>query len=73
MPSIKRLQYLHSLLSFTLPVLKKIHSEQCAELDIENKVNGKIHLLNCFLYWLSHIVSSLILSFLDYVFTRHQG
>ncbi|MQL71967.1 hypothetical protein Taro_004286 [Colocasia esculenta] len=40
MTSIDKLRHLHRLLSFLLPVLKQIHSEQCYELDLEIRVYG---------------------------------
>lgn len=40
MASLDKLRYLHRLLSFLLPVLKQIHSEQCFELELEARVNG---------------------------------
>ncbi|KAG0497448.1 hypothetical protein HPP92_001892 [Vanilla planifolia] len=35
--AMDRLRYLHSLLSFTLPVIKQIYSEQCFEISMEKK------------------------------------
>ncbi|KAJ0979849.1 hypothetical protein J5N97_015323 [Dioscorea zingiberensis] len=37
---LNKLRYLHRLLSFLLPVLKQIHSEQCFELELESRVNA---------------------------------
>lgn len=39
-PSVDKLWYLHSLLSFVLPVLKQIYSEQCFEIAVEARVHG---------------------------------
>ena len=38
--SMEKLRHLHRVLSFLFPVLKRIHSEQCYELDLEIRVNG---------------------------------
>uniref|UniRef100_A0A1D1ZBL6 Lysine-specific demethylase 3B n=1 Tax=Anthurium amnicola TaxID=1678845 RepID=A0A1D1ZBL6_9ARAE len=40
MASIDKLRHLHRLLYFLLPVLKRIHSEQCYELELEIRVYG---------------------------------
>ncbi|ONK54928.1 uncharacterized protein A4U43_UnF9610 [Asparagus officinalis] len=37
---IDKLRHLHSLLSFVLPVLKHIYSEQCFEIAVETRVHG---------------------------------
>ncbi|CAH9081363.1 unnamed protein product [Cuscuta epithymum] len=36
----KKLQYLFSLLSAVLPVIKHIHQEQCSEVEIEKRLRG---------------------------------
>lgn len=46
--SLDKLRYLHRLLSFLLPVLKQIHSEQCFELELEARVNGEFGCPFCF-------------------------
>lgn len=38
--AIDRLRYLHSLLSFILPVLKQLYSEQCFEISMEKRIYG---------------------------------
>ncbi|KAL5983831.1 hypothetical protein ACLOJK_017926 [Asimina triloba] len=38
---LDKLQHLHHLLSLVLPVLKRIHSEQSFELEVETKARGK--------------------------------
>ncbi|KAK1293248.1 Growth-regulating factor 1 [Acorus calamus] len=40
MAGLDKLRYLHSLLSFVVPVLKQIHAEQHYELELEKKVHG---------------------------------
>ncbi|KAJ6828384.1 lysine-specific demethylase JMJ25 [Iris pallida] len=37
---IEKLRYLHRLLSFVLPTLKQIYSEQCFEIEVEKRTNG---------------------------------
>ncbi|XP_015939790.1 E3 ubiquitin-protein ligase JMJ24 [Arachis duranensis] len=39
-PVLDKLQYLHSLLSAVLPVVKQIHQEQCFEVELEKKLRG---------------------------------
>lgn len=41
-PVLEKLQYLYFLLSSVLPVVKKIHDEQCSEVELEKKLLGKI-------------------------------
>ncbi|XP_065852548.1 E3 ubiquitin-protein ligase JMJ24-like isoform X2 [Euphorbia lathyris] len=39
-PVLDKLQYLYCLLSSVLPVVKKIHNEQCSEVELEKKLRG---------------------------------
>ncbi|KAK6233183.1 hypothetical protein SCA6_003256 [Theobroma cacao] len=39
-PVLDKLQYHYSLLSSVLPVVKKIHQEQCSEVELEKKLHG---------------------------------
>ncbi|XVE63043.1 hypothetical protein DITRI_Ditri06bG0168000 [Diplodiscus trichospermus] len=39
-PVLDKLQYLYCLLSSVLPVVKKIHQEQCSEVELERKLRG---------------------------------
>ncbi|OMP03318.1 hypothetical protein COLO4_10492 [Corchorus olitorius] len=39
-PVLDKLQYHYSLLSSVLPVVKKIHQEQCFEVELERKLRG---------------------------------
>ncbi|KAJ8549614.1 hypothetical protein K7X08_033321 [Anisodus acutangulus] len=39
-PAQKKLQYLYSLLSAVLPVVKDIHNRQCFEVELEKKLRG---------------------------------
>ncbi|PIN04335.1 putative transcription factor 5qNCA, contains JmjC domain [Handroanthus impetiginosus] len=39
-PVKDKLQYLYSLLSAVLPIVKQIHSEQCSEVELEKKLLG---------------------------------
>ncbi|KAK6915589.1 WRC domain [Dillenia turbinata] len=39
-PVHRKLQYLHSLLSSVLPVVKQIHHEQCNEVELEKRLRG---------------------------------
>ncbi|XP_031130580.1 lysine-specific demethylase JMJ25 isoform X2 [Ipomoea triloba] len=39
-PAQKKLQYLYSLLSAVLPVVKRIHHNQCSEVELERKLRG---------------------------------
>ncbi|XP_021742533.1 lysine-specific demethylase JMJ25-like [Chenopodium quinoa] len=39
-PVLDKLQYLYCLLSSVLPVVKEIHQQQCAEVDLEKKLHG---------------------------------
>ncbi|XP_050379397.1 E3 ubiquitin-protein ligase JMJ24 isoform X2 [Argentina anserina] len=39
-PALDKLQYLHCLLSSVLPVVKRIHQEQCFEVELERKLRG---------------------------------
>ncbi|XP_024032595.1 lysine-specific demethylase JMJ25-like, partial [Morus notabilis] len=39
-PALDKLQYLHSLLSSVLPVVKQIHHEQCSEVELEKMLRG---------------------------------
>ncbi|GLT28923.1 hypothetical protein SLA2020_038250 [Shorea laevis] len=39
-PILDKLQYLYSLLSSVLPIVKKIHHEQCTEVELEKKLRG---------------------------------
>ncbi|XP_038705048.1 lysine-specific demethylase JMJ25-like isoform X2 [Tripterygium wilfordii] len=39
-PALDKLQYLCCLLSSVLPVIKKIHHEQCLEVELEKKLRG---------------------------------
>lgn len=38
---LDKLQYLYCLLSSVLPVVKQIHQQQCAEVELEKKLRGK--------------------------------
>lgn len=40
-PVLDKLQYLYCLLSSVLPVVKQIHQQQCAEVELEKKLRGK--------------------------------
>ncbi|CAN4083997.1 unnamed protein product [Withania somnifera] len=40
-PAQNKLQYLYSLLSAVLPVVKHIHNQQCFEVELEKKLRGK--------------------------------
>ena len=48
---IDKLRYLHSLLSFVLPVLKQIYSEQCFEIAVETRVHGICFILRFLSLW----------------------
>ncbi|XP_010489647.1 PREDICTED: lysine-specific demethylase JMJ25-like isoform X2 [Camelina sativa] len=39
-PVLEKLQYLYRLLSAVLPVIKQIHLEQCAEVELEKRLRG---------------------------------
>ncbi|KAK9673111.1 hypothetical protein RND81_12G147100 [Saponaria officinalis] len=39
-PALDKLRYLYSLLSSVLPIVKRIHQQQCAEIDLEKKLRG---------------------------------
>lgn len=39
-PVLDKLQYLYCLLSSVLPVVKQIHQQQCAEVELEKKLRG---------------------------------
>ncbi|CAN8311682.1 unnamed protein product [Cochlearia groenlandica] len=39
-PVLDKLQYLYRLLSAVLPVIKQIHIEQCAEVELEKRLRG---------------------------------
>ncbi|KAI3466663.1 hypothetical protein Pfo_023326 [Paulownia fortunei] len=39
-PATDKLQYLYCLLSAVLPIVKKIHSEQCSEVELEKRLRG---------------------------------
>lgn len=39
-PVLDKLQYLYCLLSSVLPVVKQIHQQQCAEVELEKKLHG---------------------------------
>ncbi|KAL3820499.1 hypothetical protein ACJIZ3_006404 [Penstemon smallii] len=39
-PAKEKLQYLYSLLSAVLPIVKRIHSEQCSEVELEKRLRG---------------------------------
>ncbi|KAL9235034.1 hypothetical protein vseg_009834 [Gypsophila vaccaria] len=39
-PVLDKLRYLYSLLSSVLPIVKRIHQQQCAEIDLEKKLRG---------------------------------
>ncbi|CAA0825117.1 Unknown protein [Striga hermonthica] len=39
-PAKDKLQYLYSLLSAVLPIVKQIHSEQCYEVELEKRLRG---------------------------------
>ncbi|XP_073302831.1 E3 ubiquitin-protein ligase JMJ24-like isoform X1 [Primulina huaijiensis] len=39
-PAKEKLQYLYCLLSAVLPMVKKIHSEQCSEVQLEKRLRG---------------------------------
>ncbi|KAK6797556.1 hypothetical protein RDI58_005258 [Solanum bulbocastanum] len=39
-PALNKLQYLYSLLSAVLPVVKHIHNQQCFEVELEKKLRG---------------------------------
>ncbi|KAL3851301.1 hypothetical protein ACJIZ3_013183 [Penstemon smallii] len=40
LPAKDKLEYLCGLLSAVLPMIKKIHSEQCSEVELENRLSG---------------------------------
>ncbi|KAL0310655.1 UNVERIFIED_CONTAM: Lysine-specific demethylase [Sesamum angustifolium] len=39
-PAKDKLQYLYCLLSAVLPIVKRIHSEQCSEVELEKRLRG---------------------------------
>lgn len=39
-PVLDKLQYLYCLLSSVLPIVKQIHQQQCAEVELEKKLRG---------------------------------
>ena len=39
-PVVDKLRYLHCLLSYVLPVLKEIYSDQCFEIGVETRSSG---------------------------------
>ncbi|KAL5566053.1 hypothetical protein UlMin_029217 [Ulmus minor] len=39
-PALDKLQYLHSLLSSVLPIVKQIHHEHCSEVELEKRLRG---------------------------------
>lgn len=41
-----KLQYLYCLLSAVLPIVKRIHAEQCSEVELEKRLQGMM--LLCF-------------------------
>lgn len=55
---IDKLRYLHNILSFVLPVLKQIYSEQCIEIAVETRVHGI-----CFILWFLWLSSRLYFVF----------
>lgn len=41
-PVKEKLEYLYSLLSAVLPVVKQIHIEQCSEVELERRLRGEV-------------------------------
>lgn len=39
-PAKDKLQYLYCLLSAVLPIVKRIHAEQCSEVELEKRLRG---------------------------------
>lgn len=44
-PVKEKLEYLYCLLSSVLPVVKRIHREQCSEVELERRLRGEMLLM----------------------------
>lgn len=55
-PALDKLRYLYCLLSSVLPVVKQIHQQQCAEVELEKKLYGNSLMFHIYLSYFLCIV-----------------